>query len=287
MRAECIPSKISLFRVHIFHFLQLCSSSTVSSPSMACDPSNRSTALRVFSPALVGLLLLLSSSAGWTEPAPAPPEGKPAPGAKPEGRPRPEHRADELTPEERKHLDQVLAEAWKDPSVMAAREQVHAATDAYRKTLRDAVSRLDPSAVPLMGKLHDKSRLEAVRRKLPMDGAPGMPPQLPKDPEMSIQVLATQEANLRHLEGPDRERFLQLARQIQEEGTLKPLIRQTYDTWTRGGRDAAKSRRELRDQLLAKMRQKDVWAADLLKSDPLARKGAEKNAEKGPEAPAH
>jgi hypothetical protein len=207
----------------------------------------------------------------------------PKPG-KPDGRPKPE-RADDLTPEERKHLDEVLSQAWQDPAVITAREEVHAATDKYRKALRDAVERIDASAVPLMGKLHDKSRVEAMRRKLPMGGPPGMGPMgppLPKDPAASIHVLATQEANLRHLEGADRERFLNLARQLQEAGTLNPQIEQTYEAWTRGGRDAAKSRRELREQFVIEMRKLDPWAAQLLQADLLP---PPKAGDKGPEGP--
>jgi hypothetical protein len=219
-----------------------------------------------------------------------------ADGPKPEGlkgdpRPKPENRPgkapDDLSPEERRRLDDVLAKAWTDPAVIQAREQVHAATDNYRKALRDAVERIDPAAAPLMGKLHDKSRLEAMRRKFPMPGPPGMGPfgpDLPPDPAGAIPSIANQEANLRHLQGPDRERFLQLAKQIQDSGTLKPEVKQTFETWTRGGRDAAKTRRELRERFLAEMRKLDPWAAELLKKDPLAEgKGKEKDKDgKGP-----
>ena len=194
----------------------------------------------------------------------------PKPG-KPDARQKPE-RADDLTPEERKHLDEVLSKAWQDPAVITARDQVHAATDNYRKALRDAVERIDSSAVPLMGKLHDKSRVEAMRRKLPMDGPPNMGPMgppLPKDPGASIQFLATQEANLRNLEGEDRDRLFSLARRLQDAGTLKPQIDRTYESWTRGGRDAAKSRRELREQFVVEMRKLDPWVANLLKVEPL------------------
>jgi len=197
---------------------------------------------------------------------------------KPDGRPKPESRPDDLTPEERKRIDGILSQAWTDPAVIAAREEVHTATDNYRKALRNAVERIDPTAVPLMGKLHDKSRFEAMRRKIPGDRPPGMGPGtgpgigtgIAPDPAGAIPAIAIQEANLRHLEGPDRERFLQLARQIQEDGTLKPNVKATFETWTRGGRDAGKSRRELRDRFLAEMRKRDPWAAEILKKDPLA-----------------
>ncbi|MBU6302195.1 MAG: hypothetical protein KGS60_11620 [Verrucomicrobia bacterium] len=251
---------------------------------MASDPSRppRCPGHRRLAPGLVHLMLLLASPPAWTGSPPAPPEGRAVSQGKPDPRPKGDHRAGELTPEERKHLDQVLAQAWKDPAVMSARDQVHAATDAYRMALRDAVERVDPSAVPLMGKLHDKSRLEAVRRKLPMDGPAGMPPPLPKDPEATIQVLANQEANARHLEGADRDRFFELARQIQTDGTLKEPIRQTYETWTRGGRDAAKARKDLREKLLTEMRQRDPWAASLLSSEPPPRKAPDKPPENAP-----
>ena len=75
-----------------------------------------------------------------------------------------------------------------------------------------------------------------------------------------------------------------MAKQIQDSGTLKPEVKQTFETWTRGGRDAAKTRRELRERFLAEMRKLDPWAAELLKKDPLADgKGKEKDKDgKGP-----
>jgi hypothetical protein len=94
-------------------------------------------------------------------------------------------------------------------------------------------------------------------------------PDMPPDPANAIPAMANQEANLRHLEGADRDRFLGLARQIQDAGTLKPQIKDTFDSWTRGGRDSGKARRELRDRFLAEMRKLDPWAAELLKKDPL------------------
>jgi len=223
------------------------------------------------SASLAGIMMLGVSLSAWADgPEPAKPD-------KPDGRPKPEGRPDDLSPEERKRIDGILSQAWTDPAVIAAREEVHTATDNYRKALRNAVERIDPTAVPLMGKLHDKSRFEAMRRKIPGDGPPGMGPgtgpQLPPDPAGAIQFIANQEANLRHLEGPDRERFLGLARQIQEDGTLKPNVKATFETWTRGGRDAGKSRRDLRDGLLAEMRKRDPWAAELLKKDPKPNEG--------------
>lgn len=200
-------------------------------------------------------LLLGTSPLAWTD-GPKPEKPGKAKGS--------DHRPGDLTPEERQRLDEVLAQAWRDASVVEAREQVHAATDNYRKALRDAVERIDPSAVHLLGKLHDKSRVEAMRRKFPFEGPPGMGPPLPEDPAASIQALATQEANFRRLEGPDRDRFLALAQQLNESKALEPQIRKAFEAWTRGGRDAGKSRRELREQFLVEMKKLDPWAENLL-----------------------
>jgi hypothetical protein len=198
------------------------------------------------------------------------PEAGPSPAPQPS---RADERADALTPEERQRLHEALSQAWEDPEVVRARQEVHRATEAYRRVLRDTVSRIDPDVVPVMGKLHEKSRVEAFRHQLPPD-FPAGPGMLPRDPAAAVDALAQAEARFRSLEGPDREHFLRVAKRLGESGVLRPALappppdREKEKDKEKNGRDVFKHRRELRERFLREMARSDPRVAEILASAP-------------------
>ncbi|MEM8954208.1 MAG: hypothetical protein AAGD22_08665 [Verrucomicrobiota bacterium] len=70
-----------------------------------------------------------------------------------------------LTEEERERVREVLAKVWQDPEVVAAKESVAMATEEYRDALKAAVLRVDPGAEELMARMHEKSRMMAMRKE--------------------------------------------------------------------------------------------------------------------------
>gem|GEM_PF-558043 len=58
-----------------------------------------------------------------------------------------------LSDEQREKLRQALRDVWTDPAVIAAREEVKQAGDAYQAAIKAAVSRADPSVAEVMSKI--------------------------------------------------------------------------------------------------------------------------------------
>jgi len=98
-----------------------------------------------------------------------------------------------LSDEQREKLKQALRDVWTDPAVIAAREEVKQAGDAYQESIKAAVSRADPSVAEVMSKIQRSNSGMAHehiwgRPPLPMgQGGKGMPqpPHAPGPPEKS------------------------------------------------------------------------------------------------------
>lgn len=58
-----------------------------------------------------------------------------------------------LSPEQREALREALREAWTDPAVINAREEVKRSGDAYQAAIKAAVERVDPSLASLLEKM--------------------------------------------------------------------------------------------------------------------------------------
>ncbi len=58
-----------------------------------------------------------------------------------------------LSEEQRGKLKQALRDAWTDPAVISAREEVKQASDAYQEAIQAAVHRSDPSLADVMSKI--------------------------------------------------------------------------------------------------------------------------------------
>jgi hypothetical protein len=58
-----------------------------------------------------------------------------------------------LSEEQREKLKQALRDVWTDPAVIAAREEVKQAGDAYQEAIKAAVSRADPSVAEVMTRI--------------------------------------------------------------------------------------------------------------------------------------
>ncbi|NLT71065.1 MAG: hypothetical protein GXX91_10280 [Verrucomicrobiaceae bacterium] len=58
-----------------------------------------------------------------------------------------------LSEEQRGKLKQALRDAWTDPAVISAREEVKQASDAYQEAIQAAVNRSDPSLAEVMSKI--------------------------------------------------------------------------------------------------------------------------------------
>lgn len=59
----------------------------------------------------------------------------------------------QLEPDQRSKLREALREAWTDPAVINAREEVKQAGEAYQAAIKAAVERIDPSLVALLQKV--------------------------------------------------------------------------------------------------------------------------------------
>lgn len=96
-----------------------------------------------------------------------------------------------LSEEQREKLRQALREVWTDPAVIAAREEVKQAGDAYQEAIKAAVSRADPSVAEVMARIQRSNSGMAHehiwgRPPVPMgQGGKGMPqpPHGPGSPE--------------------------------------------------------------------------------------------------------
>lgn len=60
---------------------------------------------------------------------------------------------DSLPPEQREKLRQVLRDAWSDPAVISARDEVKRATEAYQGAIKTAVERADPNLSAALARL--------------------------------------------------------------------------------------------------------------------------------------
>ena len=58
-----------------------------------------------------------------------------------------------LKPEQREKLREAMREAWTDPAVINAREEVKHATEAYQAAVKSVVERVDPSVAELLAKV--------------------------------------------------------------------------------------------------------------------------------------
>ncbi len=96
---------------------------------------------------LLPMAVLLVSGWGWSQEAEPP---KKRDGEK--GGPRSEMWK-ELEPGQREALREALREAWTDPAVINAREEVKQAGEAYQAAIKAAVERVDPSLVALLEKV--------------------------------------------------------------------------------------------------------------------------------------
>ncbi len=72
---------------------------------------------------------------------------------------------DNLTPEERARIRATLSEVWNDEAVVLARQEVKTATDQFRKTIEDAVLRIDPEVAELMKKMHEGSQSHELEHR--------------------------------------------------------------------------------------------------------------------------
>jgi hypothetical protein len=79
-----------------------------------------------------------------------------------------------LSPEERNKFREAMRQAWDDPAVLQARDEVKEATIAYQKALTEAISRTDPDVVSVLKKIRDSTESPG-KNMYPPGGGPGDP----------------------------------------------------------------------------------------------------------------
>lgn len=212
---------------------------------------------------LRALLALLFAIAALTAAAQEGGGDKPRPNKKPPGEQPGNPPQRDLSPEENERLRQALAQAWEDPEVVRTRESVRQATEEYRKALRKAVRDVDPGAVDLMGKLHEKSKSQALEHRIqpkmkPSKGGPEFPPPPPMPPgspaEM-VEWIVNNEPGFRPLEPDQRRALIRLARDIAAKGTLDAEL-ETVRRST-NPKDSNNARMRLRQRLYDVMAEQD------------------------------
>jgi len=203
------------------------------------------------------------------------PEGdrdKPRPKKPPGEVPGDRNREPELSPEENERLRQALARAWENPEVIRTRESVRQATEEYRKALRKAVREVDPGAVDLMGKLHEKSKSQAIEHRIqpknkPPKSGPDSPPPPPNaPPEQLVQWVVDNEPGFRPLEPEHRRGLMRLAQETAAKGT----VNEEMDLWRHATnpKEAGNARLRLRQKLYDAMAEQDPGFRQLRGSLP-------------------
>lgn len=174
---------------------------------------------------------------------------------------------DRLTQEEREKIRQVLAQAWEDPEVVAARTGVHLAMEEYRTSLENAVERIDPEAVALMKRMHQSSRQEAVREKMgPHRFGPGGPGRPPTNPRELVQRYASGEPAFDQMNSEDKERFLALAEKLRQDGLLDEALEEIENASS--PKDYGQARGNFRKVFIEAMRNADPWAKEAIDAAP-------------------
>ncbi len=210
---------------------------------------------------VLSLVFLIDGSHGtaWGQkPKPDPPR---KPRMSEEG--SPENR---LSAEDKERVREVLSEAWKRPEVIAARDQVHLATERYQRVLQEAVAQIDPSAEGLMNQLHQESKMEAMRHRVPPHRKESAREMRTLHVQEIVDRIATSEPVFREFGFQDRARFLKLAHDVQDDPDLLAEIenlREAHDP-----KDHQNARASVRRVLLRKMRDSDPWAAEKLDHAP-------------------
>lgn len=140
---------------------------------------------RIFPSLALVLCLLLVGPAVFGENKDGQEKSKPA---KPEQRSRDKGATarleawESLDEAQREKLKKALREAWTDPAVISAREEVKQASDAYQEAIQDAVNRSDPSLAEVMSKIQRSNSGMAHERiwgrpaREGRDGRKGMSP---------------------------------------------------------------------------------------------------------------
>jgi len=138
-----------------------------------------------------------------------------------------------LDESERGRLRSALREIWTDPQVISAREEVQQASDAYRRAVREAMARVDPSASTLLREMQSagegrsrerlgsappgpRGRPPGIR---PPEFAPVVPPGfLDRFPQSEQERFRRAEAKAQRSEQVEstRRRFAELREQDEE-----------------------------------------------------------------------
>ncbi len=171
-----------------------------------------------------------------------------------------------LSSEDRERIRAVLAEAWKRPEVIAARDEVHSATENYKKALEKAVSEIDPDAEGLMKRLHNESKMEAMRHRLPphpRGTGRGMGPKIPKE---VVERIASSEPAFREMDFEERRRFLDIAEKTFLSGALDEAFEQLKSAAT--PEENGRARNQIREKLIREMGDRDSWAKEKIEAAP-------------------
>ena len=178
-----------------------------------------------------------------------------------------EKAASPLTPTERERIRKVLAEAWERPDVIAARDEVHMATENYKRALNEAVAKIDPGAEELMNRLHKGSKMEAMRHRLPphRKGPNGHGPV--SSPEELVERLASSEPAFRTMSFDERRRFLEIARKVHESGAIDDELRKALEKSGKSDSHLA-ARKRTRKALLDAMMREDPWVKKAIAAGP-------------------
>lgn len=172
-----------------------------------------------------------------------------------------------LSQEEKERIRSVLAEAWKRPEVIAARDEVQAATETYKEALETAVLEIDPEAQSLMKRLHSESKMEAMKHRLPPHhrGGPGrgMGPKSPKD---VVERIASSEPAFRDMNFEERRRFMDLAKAVHESGKIDTPMEKVMKA--AAPKELGQARSRLREKLVEEMGKQDPWAAEKIEAAP-------------------
>ena len=225
---------------------------------------------------------LFLTGVGAAQDAPEPPQ-RDSEGSKSEDRPkddsdrdrrgRPDYRGGpegdkdepELSSEEMRRIREVMGKVWDDPEVVAARKQVHEATEAYQQALQKAVAKADPEVVALVDKLHEGSRLRAHERKSRFGSRPGYAPR-PKTPEEMVARTLLNDPALRGLEREQIGKLMSLAQEIRATGDLDEEIKIALKA--EDPKDFGPARNRLREGLVSKLSEKEEWIRELFENAP-------------------
>lgn len=113
-----------------------------------------------------------------------------------------------LDEEQKRRVREALRQAWTDPAVVSAREEVRVATESYQEAIRKAVGEADPDVAQALRRLQSINESE-VRRRI------GSPPMAAR-PRRGLPYPMSPPGFVERLPSDLRERFQEAEKQARD-----------------------------------------------------------------------